>query len=53
MSYFAVVKTIDGKSLEVRHCHINLWSLPGLMRRKMYFDIGIHLVALEDRIEEN
>ncbi len=52
MSYFAVVKTIDGKSLEVRHCHINLWSLPGLMRRKMYFDIGIHLVALEDGLNK-
>jgi hypothetical protein len=52
MSYFAVVKAVDGKSLEVRHCHINFWSLPGLTRRKMYFDVGIHLVATEDGLKK-
>jgi hypothetical protein len=52
MSYFALVKPTDGKSFEVRHCHINLWSLPGVLGRKIYFDVGVHFVALENNVKK-
>jgi hypothetical protein len=52
MSYFALVKPNDGKPFAIRHCHVNLWSLPGLIRRKMYFDVGFHIAAIEEAVKK-
>jgi hypothetical protein len=51
MSYFALVTANDGKQFSIKHCHINFWSLPGLIKRKLFFDVGFHIVAIDDGVK--
>lgn len=48
MSYFAVIKDRDNKALDVSTCHMNLWVLPGFVRRYFQFDVGLRIKAAED-----
>lgn len=51
MSYFALVTPNDGKRFSIKHCHINFWSLPGLIKRKLFFDVGFHIAAIDDSVK--
>jgi hypothetical protein len=48
MAYFAVVKDRDSKAFTVSTCHVNLWVLPGFVRRYFQFDVGLRIRAAED-----
>ena len=44
MAFFAVVRTNPGDDFTVAECHLNLWSLAGLFRRRRFFlDVGLRL----------
>lgn len=48
MAYFAVVKDRDNKAFTVSTCHVNLWVLPGFVRRYFQFDLGLRIKATEN-----
>src|SRR4051812_19622585 len=50
MSFFAVLREADAASFTVHKCHINLWSLSGVFRRKLVCDVGLHVEAAEEPI---
>lgn len=52
MSYFAFVRPTDGRPFQVKHCHVNLWSLPRIVGREMYFDVGVHVMAGEGGLKK-
>lgn len=50
MAYFAVAKDRDNKAFSVHTCHLNFWVLPGLFRPYYQFDVGLRLIAEEDKL---
>jgi len=48
MSFFAVLKTKDSSPLRVIDCHLNLWSIGGLLNhRLLFFDVGLALEGID------
>jgi len=46
MGFFAVLKDSSDNPFEVIQCHLNLWSLAGLLGRRTFFwDVGLWLKA--------
>jgi hypothetical protein len=46
MGFFAVVRTNPTDDFSVVECHINLWCLAGLLKRRVFFfDVGLRLRA--------
>src|SRR2546421_9848880 len=51
MSFFAIVRTDPTNDFEVIECHLNLWSLAGLFRRRRFcLDIGLRLKAGQNQV---
>lgn len=49
MGFFAVLRNPDDPNFEVIHCHLNLWSLGGLLsHRRFLWDVGLRLRADEN-----
>jgi hypothetical protein len=43
---FLAILAPDGfktQDLEITKCHVNLWSLPGIIRREFFIDVGVRL----------
>src|SRR2546428_3802749 len=48
MSFFAVLKTENSAALSVVDCHLNLWSIGGLLGHRLFiFDVGLGLDGLD------
>lgn len=46
MGFFAVVRASSNDDFRVIGCHLNLWSLPGLLRSRLFlWDVGLRLRA--------
>lgn len=46
MSYFAIVRAAPADDFSVIECHLNVWSLAGLFKRRMFcLDVGLRLRA--------
>jgi hypothetical protein len=45
MASFAVLRHQKGDHFEIKHCHLNLWRLPGFLRERVFFDVGLHIAA--------
>ena len=46
MGFCAVIRTTPGDDFTVAECHINLWSLAGIFKRRRFFlDVGLRLRA--------
>jgi hypothetical protein len=51
MGFFGIVRSNVGDDFEVVECHINLWALAGLFRRRcFYLDVGLRLRARQQGI---
>jgi hypothetical protein len=46
MGFFAILSESETADFEVIHCHLNLWSLGGILKhRNFYWDVGLRLRA--------
>jgi hypothetical protein len=45
MGSFAILHGDEDDDFLVEACHLNLWSLSAFLRRVLYFDVGIKIVA--------
>jgi hypothetical protein len=45
MASFAVLRDLGSDAFEIKHCHLNLWRLPGFLRERVFFDVGLHIAA--------
>jgi hypothetical protein len=51
MGFFAVVRANPTDDFSIVECHINLWCLAGLLKRRVFFlDVGLRLRAGEKAI---